>query len=442
MQDLPNIKRPFQPYSTSYFLHHLKPFLALSKHKAPFYSSYEIESCNAYGDLIHLPILTKEQIRDSFPTLLVNSDIPLSKSLIPPYLQFAYTSGTTDERLMCLSDTRLFGLPKLYLSSAEFPINSPSDVRLAILASPICQGLSCERLNETSYDERLSGPTQNILKLPTPASILNVTTTFLEQYHAELIAHEPNILLVDPLYLYFITQAAIKYGVELPAAKIIFYSYEFIPANALALLQKYYSGSRISSYYGATELGGPRIAIECPYGHLHVWNEHVALEIIDHQGQHCAVNQVGRVLITNIANEAMPLLRYQVGDLASWSPHNCHCVLKDWPIIKFHGRTKDSIKTTESFFTSIMLDDLIANSIDPYIYTATLSGQNLSVFLCDGLPLPSLSQLNSLESTCLSYGFKSVSVSQGALPALSASLKFRLFHFDTCETSSILSNIL
>jgi len=435
MKDLPNIKSSFQPFSSSYFLRNLKPFLALSKQKAPYYSLYEVESCNTYGDLVHLPILTKKQIRDSFPTLLVNSDISLTKSLLPPHLQFAYTSGTTDERLMCLSDTRIFGLPELYLSSAEFPINSSSDIRLAILASPICQGLTCERLTETSTEERLSGPSRNILKLPVPASILNVSKNFLEQYSSELTAHKPNILLVDPLYLYYITSAAIRHGIELPAAKTIFYSYEFIPANALELLKKYYSRSRISSYYGATELGGPRIAIECPYGHLHVWKDHVTLEIIDHQGQHCAVNEVGQILITNIANEAMPLLRYQLGDLASWSSHNCHCVLKDWPIIRFHGRAKDSLKTTESFFTSIMLDDLIANSIDSCIYTATLSGENLSVLLCDGLPLPSLAQLNSLKSVCLSSGFKSVSVSQGALPRLSSSLKFRLFDFDTCESS-------
>lgn len=61
---------------------------------------------------------------------------------------------------------------------------------------------------------------------------------------------------------------------------------------------------------------GP-IAFECPeQGNLHVCSETVYVEVLDEKGRACRPGHVGRVVVSVLHNFAMPLLRYELGDLA------------------------------------------------------------------------------------------------------------------------------
>ena len=74
-------------------------------------------------------------------------------------------------------------------------------------------------------------------------------------------------------------------------------------------------GCRVHERYGAWETG--MIAHECPEGHsFHVSAESVLVEIVRDDGGLAAPGELGRVLVTQLRNAAMPLLRYRIGDLA------------------------------------------------------------------------------------------------------------------------------
>ena len=81
-------------------------------------------------------------------------------------------------------------------------------------------------------------------------------------------------------------------------------------------------GAPVQNEYGCGEVGA--IAYECEHGSLHVISSNLLVEIVDDAGQDVEVGQTGHVVVTDLNNRAMPLIRYRVGDLAVPGPP-CAC---------------------------------------------------------------------------------------------------------------------
>ena len=76
--------------------------------------------------------------------------------------------------------------------------------------------------------------------------------------------------------------------------------------------------------YALNEIG--MVASQCPEGgRFHVHGEHCLVEIVDDQGRPAPPGQFGRLLITSLTNYGMPLLRYDVDDLAMVVEGPCRC---------------------------------------------------------------------------------------------------------------------
>ena len=104
-------------------------------------------------------------------------------------------------------------------------------------------------------------------------------------------------------------------------------------------------GVRVTDMYSANEVG--HIAFRCrEQGRLHVQSESVLVEILDADGRSCAPGVPGRVVITALHNLATPLLRYELGDFASFgSPCSCG---RGLPVIEHVlGRTRNLIRTPD-----------------------------------------------------------------------------------------------
>lgn len=103
--------------------------------------------------------------------------------------------------------------------------------------------------------------------------------------------------------------------------------------------------TRVFDTYGCSE--GLMIAGQCVEGRYHITSPHVLLEILDDRGYPVAEGELGHVVVTKLDGYAMPLIRYDVGDLAVRAPERDRCPCgRELPILQgIVGRDTDIVRT-------------------------------------------------------------------------------------------------
>lgn len=163
---------------------------------------------------------------------------------------------------------------------------------------------------------------------------------------------------------------------------------------------------QLANMYGSEEMNG--IAYECPNHHMHVLNDNVFVEVMNKTG----INSCGggEVIITNINNHAMPLIRYYQGDLIDLNNQKRNCDLEhsfnQIDIIK--GRTIESIQldnTTE--LNSLILLEILAEvnnefagAIVTYRYVFNTTNKHMECYV--SLDNSRLKWFNSISSRIVS----------------------------------------
>lgn len=102
-------------------------------------------------------------------------------------------------------------------------------------------------------------------------------------------------------------------------------------------------GASVFDKYGSREFSG--IAYECAAhsGH-HVQWESYLVEILK-GGRPAKPGEVGEIVITDLNNFSVPLIRYRIGDLAeAQAPESCSCGRQSMKIGKIVGRTQALVK--------------------------------------------------------------------------------------------------
>jgi phenylacetate-CoA ligase len=142
-------------------------------------------------------------------------------------------------------------------------------------------------------------------------------------------------------------------------------------------------GCPVTNRYGCEEVS--LIACECErHEGLHVNTDGVHVEIV-RDGQPARPGEPGSVVVTDLANRAMPLLRYQVGDVAVASARRCACGRGQPLLERVEGRDAD--------------------------YVTTPSGQMISgISLTENfaLKLPEVAQLQIVQETLTDFRFRIV----------------------------------
>lgn len=102
-------------------------------------------------------------------------------------------------------------------------------------------------------------------------------------------------------------------------------------------------GAPVFDRYGCREV--MLIAAECErHAGLHVTVDNLYVEIL-RNGRLCGPDETGEILLTDLHNYGMPLIRYRVGDAGSWKRDSCACG-RSLPLLNVvEGRTLDLITT-------------------------------------------------------------------------------------------------
>ena len=99
-------------------------------------------------------------------------------------------------------------------------------------------------------------------------------------------------------------------------------------------------------HYGQSE--GVCMAMECEHGRMHVIPWVGILEILRDDGSPCDPGEVGEMVGTSLLNDAMPLIRYRLGDYAAWAiDQDCQCGNPHPIISKLEGRVDDFLITDD-----------------------------------------------------------------------------------------------
>jgi phenylacetate-CoA ligase len=104
-------------------------------------------------------------------------------------------------------------------------------------------------------------------------------------------------------------------------------------------------GVPVRDVYGSREAAG--LAAQCLHGGFHALEHGKVLEIVDDAGNPARPGAPGRVLVTDLTNRAMGLIRYENGDVAAWDTARepCACGSPYARLARVLGRTSDFVTT-------------------------------------------------------------------------------------------------
>lgn len=105
-------------------------------------------------------------------------------------------------------------------------------------------------------------------------------------------------------------------------------------------------GLKAMDVYGLSEVMGPGVAIECIEAQegLHVAEDHFLVEVIDPTTGHpLPPGATGELVFTSLTKEALPVIRYRTGDVASLIPEPCRCGRTHVRMSRIKGRIDDML---------------------------------------------------------------------------------------------------
>jgi phenylacetate-CoA ligase len=128
-----------------------------------------------------------------------------------------------------------------------------------------------------------------------------------------LTARRPDYLGTYPAILKELASLAQKRGIELKLERLM--SFAAVLDQETRELCRAAFGAEIADTYGAQEVD--HVAAQCrECGEYHVSAEAAIVELLRADGSAAAAGEVGRVVVTPLYNYAMPLIRYELGDMA------------------------------------------------------------------------------------------------------------------------------
>jgi len=177
----------------------------------------------------------------------------------------------------------------------------------------------------------------------------NIPEAEIEYYLKEISEYEPYLMEGLPLYIYSFAKHLVRTGLAPPKVGVI---KPFGGSLTGVMKERIRAAFGCSVYdnYGCSELGF--IACDCDlHDGLHVFMDLYLVEVC-RNGKAVAPGELGRLLITDLSNVAMPWIRYDIGDVGRYFPDDHGCGRKSTRI-RVDGRVQDTLVNAKGeVFTS------------------------------------------------------------------------------------------
>ena len=135
-----------------------------------------------------------------------------------------------------------------------------------------------------------------------------------------IIEFRPKVIVGNPSYLRILADAISRRGISTIKPKALLLSGEVLDDSTRKYLENIFD-CKTFQRYSASEAG--KIAFECEQRALHI-SDSLLVEIL-RDGKPSPPGEPGKIVVTGLLNDAMPLLRYDIGDIGIWSDSKCTC---------------------------------------------------------------------------------------------------------------------
>lgn len=271
-------------------------------------------------DLKKLPLLTKEDVRNSLEDLV-------DKNISRFFLHKAFSSGTLGKPLKLYRDLYSINFENAVLWRQKKWGGINFHDRIAVVRDEAIVPFDIKKPPFWRY----SLPEK---KLFISVDHLSKKNTFY--YVKALQDFKPAAIEAEPSSLYILSKfiKEEKISLCLPSLKAIFTSSEMLLSKHREAIEEIF-GVHIYDFYGNVERV---IAIgTCEHNNYHVIPEYGITEFLPIDGKAGKMEIVG----TGLHNYAMPLLRYRIGDIVQLSNSDCKCGRKFKLVREVEGRLSD-----------------------------------------------------------------------------------------------------
>lgn len=293
-------------------------------------------------ELERLPILTKDVIRRKFAAL---------QSTGPTAARYENTSGGSTGRPVVLIQDAAYALQAE--ATHEYYFREFLGVERYAVRNAWLWGSDRDLAAVKPWRKRIGCYLQNRLLLDT----FEMTNDRRWLEHVErLRSWRPHYVAGYAGSLHQMARAARKHGVRLPRPRFLHSAAEMLRDFMREEIEERF-GAKAYDYYGSREVGA--IAGECRAGRRHVFIMNNVVEIVDDAGRPAGDGEEGRIIVTNLHNYSMPLIRYDVGDTGAMRFDPCGCGSPLPVLEKLTGRVTDHFRSRDGgvvhgeFFTHL-----------------------------------------------------------------------------------------
>lgn len=151
----------------------------------------------------------------------------------------------------------------------------------------------------------------------------HITEEKLKIFNHELKVLRPKIIVAYARSISMLARFIKEHSLDAYQPDAIITSAEVLESSDRQLLEEVF-GCKVFNRYGSREVNV--LASECDrHSGLHIMAECLLVEVVRPDGKPAVPGEKGAILVTDLLNFAMPLIRYRIGDVGSWAAGTCSC---------------------------------------------------------------------------------------------------------------------
>lgn len=184
-----------------------------------------------------------------------------------------------------------------------------------------------------------------------------MTPERMREYVREINRIRPVQVLAYVESMYELSRLVEREGLQVYSPRAIMTSAGTLQPHMRETIERVFRAP-VFNRYGSREVGN--VAVDCDHRQgLHVISPAFLVEVLRDDGTPAPPGEVGEVVVTLLTNRVMPLIRYRIGDMASWATGMCSCGRGFPRLERVVGRTNSMIRTKNGTFDSVAISTLL-----------------------------------------------------------------------------------